>query len=186
LLLDASVLLQYATTATLAGEAALDEDELRNWTTELREHLTTLLEAPAGPGRRVGLLNAAANLSLHADYNAVPQHRPLADPIPEVVGNAPDDLEGVTEMPAWMPLVDVNHAMSCMAELVDLLAEAPTYPVDSLASYFDMLAPHPGERHRSTIVCVGSSAIGRMGHCLLPRRCTSRCMARRRTSRGRG
>ncbi|MFG3642437.1 hypothetical protein ACGF3C_19460 [Micromonospora sp. NPDC047762] len=140
-LLDASVLLQYATTATLAGEAALDHDELRNWATELRQHLTTLLEGTAAPGRRVGLLNAAASLSLHIDYGALPQRWPEGDPILDLPGDAPDDLEGIAEIPAWVPLVDVGHAMSCLAELVGLLAEAPTYPVDSLANYFDMIAP---------------------------------------------
>lgn len=140
-LLDASVLLQYATTATLAGEAALDDDQLRTWTTELRQHLTTLLEDPATPGHRAGILHAAASLSLHIDYSALPERRPTADPILELSDSAPDDLGGITEMPSWMPLVDTDHAMSCLAELVDLLADAPTYPVDSLANYFDMLAP---------------------------------------------
>jgi hypothetical protein len=139
-LLDASVLLQYAETARLADDSALGQEELLRWAMQMRQHLIALLESPTTPGRRVGLLNAAANLFLHFDYTAVEQRNGLAAPRTKT-HTAPDDLLSITEVPAWLPFIDVDHAMSCLMELVELLPQAPTYPVDSLARHFDMLTP---------------------------------------------
>ena len=74
-LLDASVLLQYAETARRVGESALDEEELRGWAAALRRHLATLLDSSTSPGRRAGLLNAAAHLSLRLNYRAASDAR---------------------------------------------------------------------------------------------------------------
>lgn len=139
-LLDASILLKYAATAALlAGESALGEDELLRWFGELRQHLTTLLADPTTSGRRAGLLSVAADLSLHFDYTAVEQREEQTAAKSREFA-APDDLLSITEAPAWIPLADVDHAMSCLMELVELLPQAPTYPVDSLARHFDFLA----------------------------------------------
>jgi hypothetical protein len=114
--------------------------ELFYWAAELRQHLTALLESPATPGRRAGLLNAAANLSLHFDYRTLGPRDEQTPPRTEP-HVAPDDLLSITEVPWWLPFVDVHHAMSCLKEFVELLPQAPTFPVDSLARLFDMLTP---------------------------------------------
>lgn len=139
-LLDASVLLQYAETARLASESALGEDELIFWAADFRQHLTALLESSTTPGRQAGLLNATAHLSLHFDYTALEQDEGQTASSDRAHA-APDDVLNITEIPAWLPLVDIDHAMSCLIELVKLLPQVPTYPVDSLAASFDMLAP---------------------------------------------
>lgn len=139
-LLDASVLLQYAEAARLAGESALGDEEMIRWATDLRIHVTAQLKTTTTPGRRAGLLNVAASLALHVDYTKL-EHQEETLPPRTTERTAPDDLLNISEVPAWLPLVDMDHAMSCLMEFVDLLPEAPTYPVDSLARLFDMFAP---------------------------------------------
>jgi hypothetical protein len=139
-LLDASVLLQYAETARMCGESALGEEELQDWAEGLREHLAALLGRPTTLGRRAGLLHAAASLSLHFDYSTAGPSNDLSTPRSGQYA-APDDLLTIAEVPAWFSFIDVDHAMSCLLELVELLPRAPAFPVDSLARYFDMLAP---------------------------------------------
>jgi hypothetical protein len=183
-LLDASVLLQYAETARLAGESALGEQELLRWAAELRQHLTALLGSPTTPGRRAGLLNTAANLSLHIDYTAVKQRDEQTAPRSEAHA-APDDLLSITQVPAWLPFVDVDHGMSYLMELVELLQQAPTYPVDSLARHFDMLAPALVDHHLYEPVRSGlDEATSRQaGDASTAGRCRNRAMSLYRSGR---
>ena len=66
--------------------------------------------------------------------------RGLRNSRPDRGTQAPDDLPDI-EFPAWLPLVDIDHAMTSLLELIELLPQAPLFPVDSLARYFDMLTP---------------------------------------------
>lgn len=140
-LLDATVLLQYTEAASRNGEASLSCAEIQGWAAELRDHIASLLETAAMPGRRAGLLNAAAHLSLRFDVEALAQLAPPRTPSPEPRPHmAPDDLADI-EIPHWIPLVDLDHGMRALLELVELLPHAPLFPIGSLARHFDLLTP---------------------------------------------
>ncbi|MEV6986504.1 hypothetical protein AB0M95_35320 [Sphaerisporangium sp. NPDC051017] len=137
---DAGILLQYVETAAQCGESSLGAAELRAWAAELRDHVASLLQATDSPGRRAGLLNVAAHLSLHIDYDALNRYPKLPNRERHQHA-APDDIAEIQEIPDWLPIVDIDHAMSSLVELVDLLPEAPLFPVDSLAQHFVMFTP---------------------------------------------
>ena len=138
---DAGVLLHYLEAASRNGESSVGTAELKGWATDLRGHVTSLLDDATSPGRRAGLLHATAYLSLRIDMDAIEQHAgrpaPPAEPRHHM---APDDLPDI-EFPHWLPLVDIDHAMTSLLELVELLPRAPLFPISSLARYFDMVTP---------------------------------------------
>ena len=140
-LLDATTLLAYLDTAARNGESSIAPGEVSAWRTVLRGHLSALLDEAALPGRRAGLLKATAYLGLQVDFGAF-EH--LAGPREQPAGPhrhaAPDDLPDI-EFPGWLPLADADHAMTSLVEIIDLLPQAPLFPVDSLARYFNMVTP---------------------------------------------
>ena len=138
---DAGVLLQYLEMASRNGESSIRTGELTGWAADLRGHITALLEEAASPGRRAGLLRAAADLSLRIDIAAIEQMagRPAVPAGPHR-HMAPDDLPDI-EFPAGLPLVDIAYAMTSLLELTRLLPQAPLFPIGSLARYFNMVTP---------------------------------------------
>ncbi len=140
-LLDAAVLLQYLDTAARNGESPIPAGEVSAWRATLRGYLASLLDAVTSPGRRAGLLEATAYLGLQIDFDAaaelVEPREDLAEPTRFA---APDELPDI-EFPAWMPLADADHAMTSLWEVIEFLPQAPLFPVDSLARYFDMVTP---------------------------------------------
>jgi hypothetical protein len=139
---DAVVLLQYLDTAARIGESSISTGEVRAWAATLRGHIASLLDDAASPGRRAGLLRATADLALNMDVDALGEPpAPPEQPAGPRVHTAPDDLLDIEEFPAWIPLADIDLAMASLLELIDVLPQAPLFPVDSLARYFDMLTP---------------------------------------------
>jgi hypothetical protein len=139
---DAVVLLQYLDTAARIGESSISTGEVKTWAATLRAHIASLLEDATSPGRRAGLLRATADLALNIDLDALGEPpAPPEQPAGPRVHTAPDDLLDIEEFPAWIPLADIDLAMASLLELIDVLPQAPLFPVDSLARYFDMLTP---------------------------------------------
>jgi hypothetical protein len=140
-LLDAAVLLQYLDTAARNGESSIDAEQVSVWRASLRGHIASLMDAAISPSRRAGLLKATAYLGLQIDFDAAAQLAALPEqPAKPHHYSCPDDLLDI-EFPAWMPLNDADQAMASLLEVIDLLPQAPLFPVDSLARYFDMLTP---------------------------------------------
>ena len=87
------------------------------------------------------MLKATAYLGLQIDFDAAAE---LAEPWEDAADpsgfGAPDELLDI-EFPAWLPLADADHAMASLWEIIELLSQAPLFPVDSLARYFDMVTP---------------------------------------------
>jgi hypothetical protein len=107
----------------------------------LRGHIASLLEDATSPGRRAGLLRATADLAPHIDVDALGEPLvPPEQPTGPHQHTAPDDLLDI-EFPAWIPFADIDLAMASLLEIIDILPQAPLFPVDSLARSFDMLTP---------------------------------------------
>ncbi|MFF4241470.1 hypothetical protein ACFYYL_36880 [Actinomadura geliboluensis] len=138
-LLDASSLLQYLGGASRNGESSLDPADVEIWSVELSDHVKLLLENAVLPGRRAGLLNVAARLSLRLNIGALEDTEPPEQPAAEAHKYmAPDDITHV-EIPSGFPLVDRDEGMRALLELIELLPRATLFPVGSLANIFDML-----------------------------------------------
>jgi hypothetical protein len=139
---DAAVLLHYLDTASRIGESSISTAEVKEWAAALRSHIASLLEDTTSSGRRAGLLRATADLALYIDADALGEPpAPLEQPAGQRLHMAPDDLPDIEEFPAWIPLADIDLGMASLQELIDVLPQAPLFPVDSLARYFDMLTP---------------------------------------------
>jgi hypothetical protein len=176
---DAGVLLHYLETASRNGESSLSTGELTGWTADLRGYITCLLEDTTSPGRRAGLLRAAADLSLRVDIAALERLAGgPAIPAGKHQHMAPDDLPDI-EFPAGMPLADIDHAMTTLLELTSLLPQAPLFPVGSLARYFDMVTPalvdHP--LYPSVRSGLDEATSRQAGEASTASRCRNRAMA---------
>jgi hypothetical protein len=144
LLLDASVLLQYCEGAYGRGVTDLTLEETARWNADLRQRVHILLADQPPPNARAALLDAAAHLALHFDYTGVVPPEPTTLDQPGAITQAV--LAGVEDnslpmMPAGLRFLDIDAGMAHLSELVELLPQAPMFPVDSLAALFDMLSP---------------------------------------------
>lgn len=176
---DASILITYLDTASRNGESAIETVRVKDWAAQLRSHVDSLLANATAAGERAGLLDVAAHLALQIDADALTQaaleresakrphrHRP------------PDELEDF-DIPAWVPLLDADGAMSRLLELVGLLAEAPLFPIGSLARHLDMLTPVLVEQpHYRQVRSALDEAVGRQaGASASARACRMRASA---------
>jgi hypothetical protein len=91
---------------------------------------------------------------------------------------APDDLPDI-EFPHWLPLVDIDHGMASLLELVRLLPQAPLFPVASPARLFDMVTPalvdHP--LYLSVRSGLDEATSRQAGEASTASRCRTRAMA---------
>ena len=176
---DAGILITYLDAASRNGDSSIATAHVKDWAAQLRSHVDSLLAKAGTAGERAGLLDVAAHLALQIDADALAQ----ADPEPENPQRPhrhrpPDELEDVV-MPAWLPLVDADGAMALLLELIDLLPEAPLFPIGALSRHLDMLAPvlveHPHYRQvRSAL----DEAVGQQaGAAASARSCRTRAMA---------
>ncbi len=144
LLFDASVLLQYCEGAHVRGVTDLTQQETAAWNAEVRQRVDTLLAEQPPPNARAVLLEAAAHLALHFDYTGIAAPGPGSVADAEAITRAvlavaeDDDLPAVA---SDLRFVDIDAGMTHLSDLVELLPQAPMFPVDTLAALFDMLSP---------------------------------------------
>lgn len=137
-ILDASVLLQYITTAAFAGRTDLQaqwiEDENRRLRQgvekRLRKRGLTLTE-------KTGLLDVLGHLRSHLkiDIELPQEARALPDPLTEDEDSRPK------VVPSAAPLLDAEGAIEAWTKFARLAPKAPLVPVDSLSEIVTFLTP---------------------------------------------
>lgn len=145
LLFDASVLIQFCVMAAGLGYTDIPTAEAMSWTPLLRRHVDQLLEREWGSNTRAALLQAAAHLALHADFTGAEGGGVSAtlDDMDRLYGSLMDAIEHGTLQSHLeaAPVVDFDAGMQHLASLVELLPDAPAYPIDPFGTIIDLLAP---------------------------------------------
>ncbi|MGW5768781.1 hypothetical protein ACWEVY_06495 [Streptomyces longwoodensis] len=143
LLNDAQVLLTYVRGAWNRHATTLTTQDQDRWTGALSARIHSLLEEDPPVNRRASLHALAAHVTLQirlvgqpADYRPEPA-ADLAEPPPRYL--TAEDIGPLD--PSRFTVADLPHAMAHLQHLCDLLPDAQTFPVASIADTFDMVAP---------------------------------------------
>ena len=188
LLFNASLLIQFCTTAAGLGHTDIPMAEAVGWIPPLRCHVEQLMEQDLGPNTRAGLLQVAAHLALHIDYTGseVRGSATLED-IDRLYESLTEAIEHGTLQahldPA--PVVDLDAGMQHLGSLVELLSDAPAYPIDAFGMTVDLLAPIVRDHPMYRQVCDGlDRAVGRQeGDAAAGDRCRQRAQALHKAGR---
>ena len=191
LLYDASILAQTCEAACGYGATDLTLQEAAGWIAGARRRVDALLTELPPPNARAMLLQAAAHLALHFDYTGIEASDPravssaealeaIARVVRAVVEN--DDLPTVSSTARF---VDVDAGLAYLSELVELLPQAPMFPVDTLAALFDMLSPALVDHALYPAIRDGLDAVTarQAGDDAVADRCRQRAMALNRAGR---
>jgi hypothetical protein len=147
LLYDASILAQTCEAACGYGATDLTLQEAAGWIAGARRRVDALLAEQPPPNARAVLLQAAAHLALHFDYTGIAAPDPRSAPNDEALEAITRAVRAVVEdddlptVSSTARFVDVDAGLAYLSELVELLPQAPMFPVDTLAALFDMLSP---------------------------------------------
>ena len=144
---DASVLLMYWGAACARCLSTVTANELRDWNLRLRGRAIALLDATdrrTYPHRTAALLAVAAHLCLHPRWPDMP--RPPASTLASyreitLLRREMADAGETIVMDRADVDLDVSEAMEHLAELIELLRQAPAFAFGSLAEIFQMLTP---------------------------------------------
>lgn len=183
LLFDASVLIQFCAAAAGLGHTDIPMAEAMGWTPLLRGHVDKLLEREWGPNTRAGLLQAAAHLALHVDFSDAEGGGGSAtlDDMDRLYGSLMEAIEHGTLQThlETAPVVDLDAGMHHLASLVELLPDAPAYPIDTFGTVIDLLAPTLRDHPLYRQVCDGlDRAVARQeGDAVAGDRCRQRAEA---------
>ncbi|WP_054812228.1 hypothetical protein [Nocardia arizonensis] len=185
LLFDASILVQFCSTAATCGHTDISLAETASWVQPLRRHLDALLEQQWGPNTRAGLLQVAAHLAMHLDYTDIEgQSTATLDDIDELYESLMNSIDnGIAqthlEATELTPLVDLDAAMRHITDLVELLPSAPAYPIDTFSLTIDLLAPTLRDHPLYRTMCDGlDAAVARQeGDAAAGERCLQRAHA---------
>ncbi|MFJ8107807.1 hypothetical protein [Streptomyces sp. NPDC096132] len=143
LLHDAEMLLTYVYGAWTGHATALTAQDLERWTALLTTRIRTLLEENPPVNRRARLHALAAHVALRirpADQPANYRPEPTADraePPPRYL--TAEDIGPLD--PNRLTVADLPQVMAHLQQLCDLLPQAQTFPVASIADAFDLTAP---------------------------------------------
>lgn len=182
LLFNASLLIQFCMAAAAYGHTDIPLAEVLGWTAPLRHHVDQLLEQDWGPNTRAGLFQAAAHLALHVDYVGVEaQGDASLEDIDRLYDGVVEAMEHGTLQTHLRaaPVLDLDAGMRHLLALVELLPEAPAYPIGTFAMTVDLLAPvlrdHPLYRQ----VCDGldRAVAAQEGEAAVGDRCRQRAQA---------
>ncbi|WP_024805636.1 hypothetical protein [Nocardia sp. BMG51109] len=185
LLFDASVLIQFCSAAATMGQTDIPLSETAGWVPRLRRHVDDLLNQEWGPNARAGLLEAAAHLSLHLDYTGVEPHGTATlDELDQHYEALIDSIESGTlrshlDTTEPTPIVDLDAAMGHLLTLVELLPDAPAYPIGTLAMTIDVLTPQMQDHRLYQRVCdrLDEAVARRDGDAAVAERCRQRAQS---------
>lgn len=181
LLQDAMVLDQYCFGAYARGLTELTLGDIRGWHSQLRTKICGLLDQDPSPNAEAHLLALSAMLALHPRMTDVSNAdvQQLATPV-EASEYVVEMLEAgePLQLNAELEFVDRNHGMADLVRLCQRLADAPLFPVENIADYFDLLAPaladHPSYREVRDAL---DDAVERLaGHAAKADRARTRCL----------
>ncbi|ROZ53003.1 hypothetical protein EEB12_29795 [Rhodococcus sp. WS1] len=183
ILFNASVMIQLCSAAAAFGHTDIPLPEILEWIPHLHYHLAGLLSQDWGPNTRAALLQAAAHVALQFDYSDIalqPSDVSLSE-IDEQYGHLIEAIDQGTMQQHLdaAPLLDIDEGMQRLVELVELLPDAPAFPIDTVSAIFDLLSPslldHPLYRQ----VCDGfDDAVKRLdGDIAVGERCRQRAQA---------
>lgn len=145
-LLDASVLLMYATGASTRGITDISPEELKATNQRLHSRVTSLMQTPTTRLTRARLLYVAGHLSLQPDLTAF-------DTVPLVESQNPDvadyfDDDGRFNPPpiefgdAAPPLmIDLQGGLESWMDLADLLPDLPMFEVEEWGRMLVFMTP---------------------------------------------
>ena len=144
-LMDASILLMYASGAVQRGITSITATELGRWNQSLTARIQDLIaeENALTPHRRAGLLHAIGHLGIHPAL----WKDGVLDSINEAQASSQRDPDAGVPNPADISLsndyvfADESQTLSAWTELMENLENTPLFPVQSLADNLQMLLP---------------------------------------------
>ncbi|MFK0042186.1 hypothetical protein ACIQTW_20310 [Paenarthrobacter sp. NPDC090517] len=149
ILRDGTMLLDLGYAAMLRRTTSIDRCQLETWHGALAGKIDALLGASPYPNARAMLLSLQAYLALHQRYPAgeLPEHGEMPS-----MSDTMSALRGTVQIDAHhgvsgIELMDVDKGMKALGELVELLPEAPLFPIRDTADIFGLytsqLVDHP-------------------------------------------
>ncbi|WP_163511255.1 hypothetical protein [Fodinicola acaciae] len=179
LLFNASLLVQWCTMAAAMRHSDIPLNDVLGWIPLLRHHVDRLLEQDWGPNARAALLQVATHLAFHIDYASTKATATTTlNDIDDMYGSLAEAIAQNTLDFALDPtgVVDLDAGMQHLAELVDLLPDAPVYPVGEFGKIIDVLAPILRDHPLYRSVCDGlDRAVARLnGDAAVGDRCRRR------------
>lgn len=177
---DASALLMYCIGAFVRAKTTFTRNKLSDWSEALIQRVTLLLSEDPTPNSRAMLLNTLGHLYFQPDALEVIV---VGD---EIVGaeqllddiNESDPTFDVSVTPSSLFLKSVDDAMNAWSELLDMLDDAPLFPVERFAEYFDLLTPvlftHP--RYRAVVDSLDRRIESTAGRAAVADRCRRRAI----------
>lgn len=187
---DAVTLASYWGLMWSTGVGRAESTEIAAALNRLRVHMTEMLGATdptTHPVRAATLTGALAYSYLVPDWRRSEQERgrpPQVDVAP-LVGVKLDEFEVDVTVLAKGDLVDIDSAMECLDQLIDLLPRARAYSVRQLATVFTLFAPLAVDHTSYTKVRDGldEATASAEGDAALADRCRNRGMALVRAGR---
>ena len=153
ILRDATMLLDLGYAAMLRHVTDIPRAELETWHKALVDKIDAQLAIDPYPNMRALLLSLEAYLALHQKYppNLLPEEGEVL-PVPETPAAVRNRIRsgGMPSM-ASIDLIDIDKGMNALHTLVDILDDAPLFPVGDTADVFGLyttkLADHPSYEH---------------------------------------
>jgi hypothetical protein len=191
LLYDASILAQTCEAACGYGATDLTLEEIAGWIADARRRVDMLLAEQPLPNIRAALLEPAAHLALHFDYTGIAARNMRAVPSDEALEAISRVVRAVVEndelptVPSTARFLDVDAGLGYLSELVELLPQAPMFPVDTLTALFNMLSPALANHARYPTIRDGLDAAtaSQAGDDAVADHCRQRAMALYRAGR---
>lgn len=191
ILFNASLLIQFCTSAALWGFTDIPMAETVGWIPVLRRHVDQLMQQDWGPNTRAGLLQVAAHLALHVDNADIAGIEVRGTATLEDMDQLYDSLTDAIEHGTLhshvgrAPVIDLDAGMRHLVSLIELLSDAPAYPIDSFGMVIDLLAPTLRDHVLYRQICDGlDKAVARQeGDAAAGDRCRQRAQALREADR---
>jgi hypothetical protein len=139
---NAFILLMYAFGAYLQGVTRIPPERLAEWNRELRDRIEVLLNSTLIPNSRAMLLRTLGSLYLQPDLLQ------MIDPDDQILNSNEESDEltldreaGTVPLDGLPPFVNLDLGLSAWSDLMQMVDEAPFFPVESFADSFAVVTP---------------------------------------------
>ncbi|MER7934383.1 MULTISPECIES: hypothetical protein [unclassified Streptomyces] len=142
---NAAVLLMYVQGAWLHGSTRIGKQWIIDYLRRLLHRVDGLIDSATDPGIRCELLDTKATLLCSTDLAAIPGEHPPSGrylPVPPMPHSRLTDLlsRGEIVLRDDVSLFSADGALRCWLELLEILPQAPLFPVTQLADHISMRA----------------------------------------------